>query len=262
MDITHRVACASHIGRTHRKNQDTGGAWTWTRQDGVPASLAVVADGVSSGANSEVASSLVVDSLRDTLANELTNGTGDVDQLLGVLIELAAAASQEIGKREIVPGAGADATTLAAAFCLGERAAGAWCGDSRVYHLTPSGTASLTRDHSWAEGAVSQGLMTPEEAASDPRAHMITRWLGPQDGPPAVETFRLTLAPGEALLCCSDGLYAYFAPPFGRESEMGRILLQPRSTLPSNLGRLVHLSLERGGHDDVTAAAIYSVEAG
>lgn len=258
----HRVACATHIGRTHQKNQDTGGAWTWIRVDGTPVSLAVVADGVSAGLRSEVASRLVVESIRDRLTPELQGDSNDTDFLLTVLTETATRASIEIaqGAGPNVPSA--DATTLTAAFCVGSEAAGVWCGDSRVYHLTAKDAAPLTRDHSWAENAVSRGLMTAEQAARDPRAHMITRWLGPQEEAPEVETFRLRLEPGEALLCCSDGFYSYFVPPSGRESEMARILLQPRSTLRANLDRLVHIALDRGGHDDITGAAVYSTVTG
>src|SRR5947209_968500 len=205
----HRVACATHIGRTHRKNQDSGGAWTWQRADGVPLSVAAVADGVSSGPTSEVASRLAVDTLRARI--EAIAADADLDALQTALEEAAATASRKIAG-DAPATATADATTLAACCCLGREVVGVWAGDSRVYRIGGREATRLTRDHSWAEGVVSRGLMTAEEAEQDPRAHAITRWLGPQSaGESQVDTFRLSLKPGEIVLCCSDGLYSYFA---------------------------------------------------
>lgn len=253
--LTHHVASSTHIGRSHRKNQDTGGAWTWERPDGVPASLAVVADGVSAGENSERASRLALETIWSTVGPRLEAGD-EIESVLEVLVQAAERASQAIAA-QTSHGTGSDATTLSAAVCIGAEVAGAWCGDSRAYHLSPEGVARLTTDHSWAEGVVSHGLMTAEQAASDPRAHMITRWLGPQEGhPPSVDTFRQQLGPGDALLCCSDGLYMYFIPPEGEEKDMAAILLDGPGDLAARLERLVTISLKRGGHDDITGAAV------
>src|SRR5947209_1415716 len=84
--LVHDVAFRTDIGRSHHVNQDAGGAWTWTRQDGVPASLAIVADGVSAGQRSEDASRLVVQMIYDTLAPMLRDGC-DVTSALDALLQ-------------------------------------------------------------------------------------------------------------------------------------------------------------------------------
>jgi serine/threonine protein phosphatase PrpC len=252
----HSVACATHIGRTHRKNQDSGGAWTWQRPDGSAVSLAVVADGVSSGPTSELASRLAVETVRASIAPIASDPEIDLDGLLAALVAAARRASEEIAG-EAAFSTTADATTLAALCCRGRDVAGVWAGDSRVYRVSGREAQLLTRDHSWAEGVVSQGLMTAEQAERDPRAHAITRWLGPQGGgESALDTFRLTLKPGDIVLCCSDGLYGYFGPPLGTPAEMAETLGRPGSDLRSGLDRLVERALQRGGHDDITGAAI------
>jgi serine/threonine protein phosphatase PrpC len=254
--ILHQIACTTHKGRTHRKNQDTGGAWTWTREDGTPASLVVVADGVSSGAHSEDASRLAAGLLHDRLEESLRDGTDGTDTLVRLLLDAAEGASRAISDRAQSMSGQADATTLVAGLLVGVEAAGVWCGDSRAYVARPDDILRLTRDHSWAEGVVSHGLMTVEQAARDPRAHMITRWLGPQDsGGAGVESFTLQVLPGDVLLCASDGLYMYFSPPDGAEREMGE-MLRGNGTLQDNMDRLAGLALDRGGHDDITGAAI------
>ncbi len=252
----HRVACSTRIGRTHQKNQDTGGAWTWTSTDGLPVSLAIVADGVSAGVNSERASRLAVDAVRSAVADSVLKGSTGVDELLEIMSRAVRSASEKISGEVQDPGSTLNVTTVVAAICTGQDVAGVWCGDSRAYHLAGSGVTRLTRDHSWAEGVVSQGLMSDEQAARDPRAHMITRWLGPQEPTtPEIDTFRLRLQPGEMVLVCSDGLYAYFNPPDGREPELQHAF-RDGIGLQSGMDELVATALHRGGHDDVTGAII------
>jgi protein phosphatase len=129
-----------------------------------------------------------------------------------------------------------------------------------VYRVTPREVIRLTRDHSWAEGVVSHGLMSAEDAARDPRAHMITRWLGPPDQEdPGLETFRFRLASGDVVLCCTDGLYMYFSPPVSAEEEMQRILWAHEGDLQAGVDELVDMALQRGGRDNITVAAIQAV---
>jgi serine/threonine protein phosphatase PrpC len=86
---------------------------------------------------------------------------------------------------------------------------------------------------------------------------MITRWLGPPDSDdPGIETFRVTLDPGDSVLCCTDGLYMYFSPPAGSTDEISSVLRQDGLDLQTGLDRLVELAVRRGGHDNITAAAI------
>jgi PPM family protein phosphatase len=217
-----------------------------------------VADGVSAGKHSEDASRLTVEMFHEKLSPLISDPAKSVHELSTLLLETAAAANHQVAQRPHDSVTNADATTLVAAVCVGNEGAGVWCGDSRVYQVSGEYLTRLTTDHSWAEGAVSQGIVSPEDAARDPRAHMITRWLGPpEEEDPGIETFSFELRSGEFLLCCSDGLYMYYAEPFSGEAEMAQLLSQNRSNLQAGLDRLVELALQRGGRDNVTAAAIY-----
>jgi serine/threonine protein phosphatase PrpC len=86
---------------------------------------------------------------------------------------------------------------------------------------------------------------------------MIMRWLGPPDQEdPGIDAFRSELEPGDIIFCCSDGLYGYFAPPVAPEGEMAEILEAHRGNLPQALEELVEVALARGGHDNITVAAL------
>jgi serine/threonine protein phosphatase PrpC len=193
------------------------------------------------------------------MAHLLQDGSKSLEALLDALFEAAKEANHEVAKRPHYSLSSADATTLVAAFCVGNKGGGVWCGDSRVYYLTAGGWARrLTRDHSWAEQVVSAGLLSADEAAHDPRAHMITRWLGPPpQEDPGIETFRFELEPGDVVMCCTDGLYGYFAPPEADdEDEMARLLAGDEANLYKGVNRLVDIALERGGRDNITLAVI------
>lgn len=253
----HTSAFRTDIGHSHSVNQDAGGAWTWIRPDGTPASLIVVADGVSAGRHSEGASKLTVKIIHEGVAPLMEDVTQDVDVLLAKLLETVKVANHQVAQRPHHSVSSADATTIVAALCVRDRGAGVWCGDSRVYRIRDREVVQLTRDHSWAEGVVSHGIMSAEDAARDPRAHMITRWLGPPDqDDPGIEAFRFELEPGAIVMCCTDGLYMYFSAPASNEAEMASVLAQQQDDLQAGIDRLVDIALQRGGRDNITAAAI------
>lgn len=255
--VNHEVACATLQGRTHRINQDTGGAWSWQRGDGTPLSLIVVADGVSAGRHSEEASRLVVAELHRSVANSALDENVDLKGLMTLVTDVILSAGETISARPRSSMFSADATTLVVAVALGESVAGGWIGDSRVYLLSAGAASRLTRDHSWAEEAVQHGILSAEQAAADPRSHMITRWIGPQDGnTPDLDTFHCDLSPTDVLLCCSDGLYGYFVPPSGEEHDMATEMAKTGVSLQLRLDALVRQAMDRGGHDDITAAAL------
>lgn len=172
------------------------------------------------------------------------------------LVEAIGEASRQIARRPHDDVTSADSTTVVSVAALGEQVVGAWVGDSRVYRVRSGAVARLTTDHSWAEGVVSRGLMTAEQAAADPRAHVIMRWLGPpEDRDLGIETFETRLSDGDAVLCCTDGLYMYFSPPAGSEDEIARALRADVDLGPA-LQTLVYTALKRGGYDNITAAAL------
>lgn len=249
------IACQSDIGTHHPVNQDAGGAWVFKRRDGLQAVLLVVADGVSAGEHSEDASRLAVSTLHGRMS-PLLEGDASTATCRDALVNAIEEAHRLIARRPHPNISSADATTLVAAVALAGTAFGAWVGDSRVYLVRDRMVRQLTTDHSWAEGVVSRGLMTAEQAAADPRAHVITRWLGPpEDRDVGVETFEARLSDGDVVLCCTDGLYMYFVPPNGSEDEIG-VALTNVSSLADGLNNLIETALKRGGYDNITGAAL------
>lgn len=220
--------------------------------------MIAVADGVSAGRKSEDASALAIDILYKRVAPLLSDTDAGPDEINRTLLAAARAANHEIAQRPRQSLSSADATTLVAACVLGRHGVAVWCGDSRLYRLTAHRAERLTRDHSWLEQVVHHGLMSAEDAARDPRAHMITRWLGPQEQEDlGIESVRFELEDDDVAMCCTDGLYNYFAAASGSdETEMSRVLFGGDHDLQAGVEALVRIALDRGGRDDITAAAI------
>jgi len=121
-------------------------------------------------------------------------------------------------------------------------------GDSRAYALVGGTLRQITADHSWVEEEVRAGRLGRDDPRAAAQRHVITRAIG-GGAPLAVDRFGpLALARGDALLLCSDGLHGYVADAAIADA------LAPPDALAAE--RLVALTLERGGIDNVAVALL------
>ncbi|GIG56492.1 hypothetical protein Lfu02_08640 [Longispora fulva] len=262
------VAGVTDRGLRHHRNED---AMAVRRTgDGV---AAVVCDGVSVSPRPHEASRLACDTAVAILASgppetvpaprrpDIEPGppgpapapgadalTGPADAATREAARAAAAAVAALGTPTAAP-----ACTYVSALVRGGSFTVGWIGDSRAYWLPGTGDAELlTEDDSWAVEMVAHGLLTPEQANADRRAHAITRWLGADAGPadPHVVTRRPDV-PG-VLLLCSDGLWNYLpsAPDLAaRYADLtGPAVDRARA--------LVRYALDAGGHDNITVVLL------
>lgn len=87
-------------------------------------------------------------------------------------------------------------------------------GDSRVYHLRPTGAGGVyklihrTQDHSLVNELVRAGVITEAEAENHPRKNVITRAMQPRDDRRDGATFYRTndVQPDDIFFLCSDGV--------------------------------------------------------
>jgi serine/threonine protein phosphatase PrpC len=242
------AAAVSDQGRVHRRNEDA-----FHLELVGDAVVAVVCDGISSAAAGDLAARTAARAAGTALADALRAGTPD---LAGATIAAADAANEAVGGvpatvRSDTP---VPSCTLVSAVSVGGDLAIGWLGDSRAYWIGPGDTRQLTVDDSWAGEQVAAGLMSAEEAERDRRAHAITRWVGRDapGGPPGVIVARVE-APGRLILC-SDGVWNYASSPRALAMLVERL---PTEAAPAAIARtLADMALERGGHDNITAAVI------
>ena len=122
-------------------------------------------------------------------------------------------------------------------------------GDSRAYHIGRQGITRITHDHSVVENLVRNGELTPEQARTHPNRNLITRALGPESYIEC-DTYDVTMADGDALLLCSDGLVITVT-----DEEMLQIIRE-EADAEQCLARLLVKSKENGAPDNVTAVLI------
>jgi PPM family protein phosphatase len=274
------LAGVSDRGYVHARNEDAM-AFGLRRDTGVVA--AVVCDGVSSTRRPQDASRTAAEAALSVLLNaesaavSVPVGAGPEEPRTGWTVRVHPAAARIYQAPESTPGvteeerllrravdAAAEAvaglapggeldapscTLVAALVGPSGRVTVAWVGDSRVYHLDGPASRLLTADHSWAHAQVAAGVLDPESAMADPRAHAITRWLG-ADGQPYPDVATVD-AEGGLLLLCTDGLWNYLPDP----GDLARIA--GAADTPYGIAALLtRYALDSGGRDNITVVAI------
>jgi len=235
------IGLLTNIGNVRQSNQDSGLALP---EQG----LFVVADGMGGHDGGEMASAMACHVIPQRIAQ------GDT------LTEAFLAAHQAILADPISlqspTGRAPGSTVVAARVGTDGQVEAAWVGDSRIYLWRKrDGREQLlqvSRDHSVVQELVDAGIITPEQAKVHPHRNIITQVLGLETGEPlTVDVRRLTVAPGERLLLCSDGLNGEIT-----NSDIQDWLGNTACSAQQVCQHLVDAALEAGGHDNVTVLVI------
>jgi serine/threonine protein phosphatase PrpC len=243
------AAGVSDRGLVHRRNEDA----LFLECVGA-ATVVVVCDGVSTSVAPQVAAQIGARTAGSTITARLREGGGR--NLERLVVEALAAANGAVVDVPWTPRRGSDgpSCTIVAAVWDGITITVAWSGDSRAYWVDDVAAVQLTSDHSWAQCEIDAGRIEVHAALADPRAHAITRWLGP-DAPaevPPVAVYRPV--GGGRLVVCSDGLWNHLAST----NELGSIVngMQPSAPAMDVARTLTDHALTRGGSDNVTVAVV------
>lgn len=248
------VSARSDVGQVRTNNEDAFSVAdldTGARLDSGPAPsgfdvqergiLLVVSDGMGGHAAGEVASALVVDSLRRSLSAPGVDTSG-MQRLIDNAVKRANADVFEAARATRKQGMGA---TLTAVLVHHDEAYIAGVGDSRAYLLRQGRLRQMTKDQSFVQLLVDAGAMTPEEAKVSSQKNVILQGMGLKDDV-QVSIGRLQLRRGDRLLLCSDGL-SNLVP----DDELRVLVGDPDLAVACN--RTVDLANQRGGHDNITA---------
>jgi serine/threonine protein phosphatase PrpC len=201
--------------------------------------LLAVSDGMGGAEAGEVASSLVVESLRQHLGIE---NTGDLRQSMLNAVEAANRnvweAAHEVGRQ----GMGA---TLVAVLVFKDYAHVAAVGDSRVYLIRRHRIRQVTKDQSYVELLISSGMMSREEAEISPYKNVILQAMGQRPNL-MVALGHIELRRNDVILLCSDGLSGKV-----KDDEMYDIVTSAASFKEASQ-KLIDLAKARGGEDNIT----------
>ena len=220
-------------------------------QQGTTARLFIVADGVGGRPGGELASGTAV----ETLLHFISRTVGcfhavDVEKENAFLIslDLAVQAAHFRIQEELGAGGHSPSTTLTMAALIGRRAYLVHVGDSRAYYLHGGRLRQLTDDQTMGRFMVDAGAWTEEQAARAGVAANLTSAIGGSEMTPRVGL--VDLAPGDALLLCTDGLTKHVS-----DDQMRDVMLEG-SGAEAATRKLVSLALDAGGSDNVTVIVV------
>ena len=236
---------ATDTGKVRTHNEDYHAALGGKKSPPSVDALLIVADGMGGHAAGEVASRMTIDGILEHLNNptgESLNLEGNAfGAYLGSVLKKVNKDVFHAGQNPDKRGMG---TTCTLAAVRGDQLFLAHIGDSRAYFLRKGELHQVTKDHSWVQDAVDQGVITSEEARIHPNRNVITRAIG-LDPQVEVDISAMPLADGDLLLLCSDGLNSMLP-----DDEIKRLLLEnhPQKVCQA----LIDAANNQGGHDNTT----------
>ena len=125
-------------------------------------------------------------------------------------------------------------------------------GDSRTYLFRGGRLQQLTKDHSFVQEQIDQGVISPEQARNHKMRNVILRAVGVR---PSLEldTICGAVLPNDLFLLCSDGL-----TDMVEDTDIVNILEQ-NGKLSDKTLNLVDLAKQAGGKDNITVVLAQSV---
>lgn len=211
--------------------------------------LLMVADGMGGTNAGEVASEIAVNAIREFFSSVPGDLRTDDGTITAKLVEAIHFAQKKIVTHALeFPDTAGMGTTIVMSWVLGEKVYTAWSGDSRAYLYRPvTGLVQMSKDHSYVQELVDKGKITAEQAFYHPESNIITQSLGDEEHPPKPETRIFSLAKGDRVLLCSDGLCGMI-----QDDQITEILKNNPDT-GDCLKVLIEEANNAGGHDNITA---------
>lgn len=225
----------SHTGYVRTNNEDNyliepeSGLWA-------------VADGVGGHEAGEVASASIV-------AHLATIGvTSSAPELRARFEDRLTRAHEEI--RAISAARGVTiGSTIAALLAMNGSFACFWAGDSRVYLVRDGAISQISRDHTEVQELLDQGMISPSEALTWPRRHVITHAVGITDEI-VIDAHQGQTLPGDIFVLSTDGLTNHVSD---EEIEAAVLASPPQAACKD----LLQLALDRGGTDNITIVLVH-----
>lgn len=238
MAFSLRAGVSSDVGGYRDVNQDAAFVAPW----GIG-----VADGVGGGPAGDIASSALVHRL-------VAGGSrvADAPALVGRIREANWDLAAHVRRDPALAGM---ATTFTAVwFTEAGSLLLAHTGDSRAYLLRDDELVRQTRDDSFVQVLVEQGIVREEDAMAHPRRNIITASLRGEPTDLVRVAERMPMA-GDRWMLCSDGISDYLP------DEVIAEVLRDVDGSQESARVLTRLALEAGSRDNVTAIVADVIDA-
>ena len=214
------------------------------------ATIMLVADGVGGSAAGSRASRIATEAVTRYIASSLrcyhalgNAGEEDFEETLrAAAIE---AHRTVLHEAEEIPDESGMATTLSLGIVVWPWMYIVQVGDSRCYLYQRGALRQLTRDQTYAEALVEEGVFTPEDAKVSPLSNVLSSAIGASEALPVVSRVDVRER-GCVIFVCTDGLTKHVT-----DAEIADALGRMESA--EQVSRdLMQLALDRGGTDNIT----------
>jgi serine/threonine protein phosphatase PrpC len=228
----------SDVGKVRSKNEDYMESFKCGFGD-----VFIVCDGMGGHIGGEVASRLAVFTAKEYIT-ENTKGLKDITQLITEALNTANLALHNKTKEN--PDLTGMGTTCVILILNNENAYYGNVGDSRLYLIRSKNIYQLTKDQSFVQELVDQGIISSEEAENHPRKNEILQALGvnqkiePQLNPGGLKTYK-----NDKFLLCSDGLS-------GMVKDIDILDIVNHASAMDACEKLVNFANMNGGIDNIT----------
>lgn len=240
----------THTGNVRKHNEDA--CAIFETPNGL---LCVVCDGMGGHLGGERASTLAIEKIGEYMSSKRFDLAKLTDALDQSFASAHAAIAYEAETNPLLKGMGTTCVAILfhrdATFC-------AHVGDSRLYIFRNNELIRLTKDHSFVQGLIDEGIITEAESSYHPKRHLIERALGSDDAQPDIANLGRVLQNlriGDVFLLCSDGLSNELG-----DVEIKNFLENDTLALEEKVERIMEHALQAGGKDNITIQLIEKVE--
>jgi protein phosphatase len=234
----------SDPGRAAKHNED----FIWIEEQ---TGIYIVADGMGGQEAGELASHLAATTTGQYISARLNTGYSHPKALIVEAIEAANAevmAAAQAAQQDRPMGA-----AIVAALLRPPTAYICHAGDARAYLVHNSTLTRLTVDDSWVAQLLASGVISEQQARDHPLGNILTKAVG-HESPLEPACTEITIAPGDWLFLCSDGLWK-MVPDDHILAE-----IEQRDSSPSRVVEaLVQAANAAGGKDNISLIVVQVV---
>lgn len=273
--IKFRLAAKTDMGLVRTNNEDnfqvisdlSSGKMQWVNNEicslGEKGTLLAVADGMGGMNAGEVASGLVIETIRESfsvenLTPDITKNRFSIEKYMNDVIVAADTRIKQMAKSH--PETRGMGTTIVIGWIYDGNLYVSWCGDSRAYVYNPSaGLHQITKDHSYVQSLIDKGAITREDAFDFPDSNIITRSLGDTSSKAKPESLLkpYKLCDNDIVLLCTDGLNGML-----RDQEIESVIRGNEHNMDRLADELIQAACDAEGSDNITICLCQILQGG
>ncbi|HAS45899.1 MAG TPA: Stp1/IreP family PP2C-type Ser/Thr phosphatase [Microscillaceae bacterium] len=229
------------IGHVRKQNEDAMGYYETSN-----GYVFVVCDGMGGAAGGATAARMAVNSIKVFFQHQYYPSPQEA-----IRQSIQYANQQIFQAAQNAPGMQGMGTTCVLVLVRNDQVFYGHVGDSRLYHLSNEKVTRVTKDHSFVQALVDQGVISDDEAETHPRRNELLRALGTQ---PMVE-IDVSSSPiipdrNDIFLLCTDGLNGLV-----HDKSIESTLNSPIDVEHKAI-KLVQMANNLGGYDNTTVQLI------